>query len=202
MILRNVVVLLGITVLLGCSENVVQPQHTASESAAKTERMVPIKWDYLMQAVVPPNPGPADFIICQIPSPPSPAPMDMPVAKNWTAQGIMTHLGKLDEASSSATFSSCTFGMYEGHPALVGGLDAIMVGANGDALELSGSLTLTMGLGPDGPYPLASYGDFDIIGGSGRFHGASGWMDAVEEVTPDGARGIGLGMVTPPGRLH
>lgn len=202
MILRNIVVLLVLTAALGCTENVVQPQQEANEAAAKTETMVPIHWDYLMQVVMPANPGPGDFIICQIPSPPAPAAIDMPVPRNWAAQGIMTHLGRLDESSSTATFSTCTFDMYEGRPALVGGLAAHMVGANGDALELDGTLTQTLGVGPDGPYPLATYGDFDIVGGSGRFYGADGWVETVEEVTPEGARGRGHGMVTPPGRLH
>lgn len=185
--------LASLSALVGCVGSTVDP---LGDAAGKSDQMVPIEWSYLMEAVVP-----GTVVICEMPSPGGPVPVPFPATWRVT-EGWMSHLGTLSLHESTATFSSCVFGSYKGGPALIGELDATMVGANGDGLELDGVLNLTLSMVGGEPVPGPAYGEWDVVGGTGRFEGATGWIHTVEEADEAGSRGYGAGMFTPPGRLR
>lgn len=161
---------------------------TETIAAASPHTMVPIGWRYHM------SPGPGDDIICTN-SDGSPPFLSFPV--NWIASGSMTHLGITDSEASAAAFSSCVVNIVGGNPVTGDGYGSIhIVGANGDAVDMTGVLTLSF-------VDFTATGDWTISGGTGRFAGASGWIQTFEVPAEDGSgsTGSGSGMITPPGML-
>jgi len=169
------------------------PGNTAAQAvgsmAASATTMVPVTWTYHMVV------GPGDLITCTN-SDGSPPMLAFPI--NWlVASGMMTHLGRLDTQASSAAFSACEVNIAGGYPVSAYGDGTVhLVGANGDAVNISGVLTLSF---TDG----TAVGDWTITGGTGRFSGASGWIKTLEVPAEDGngSVGRGSGMITPPGAL-
>ena len=70
------------------------------------------------------------------------------------------------------------------------------MGANGDAVDMEGVLTVSFA-------DFSATGEWEITGGTGRFTGASGWMNTFEVAAEDGSGsvGSGSGMITRPGSL-
>ncbi|MEJ2678829.1 MAG: hypothetical protein P8174_07120 [Gemmatimonadota bacterium] len=153
--------------------------------------MVPIAWSYQVVAV------PGDMIPCVQPDG-SPVvdetgqPTFIPV--NWAFTGQLSHVGQLDPELSTAAFSTCVGGMDPARGPILSG-DAIvhLAGPQGDAVDLSGTLTLVLAAG----YAEATW---TITGGSGRFADAAGYIETLEYPSADGAgsTGKGSGMVTRP----
>jgi hypothetical protein len=161
-----------------------------SGAAASVDAMVPIKWTYHVTAI-----DDGELLECTLPDG-SPTGIRSPA--NWAvAAGMMSHLGILDTQASYAGFTSCVVNIVGGYP-LTADADAFvhLVGANGDAVDLSGVLTLSF-------VENNATGDWTITGGSGRFTGAHGWLKTLEVPAADGSGsvGSGSGMITPPGAL-
>ena len=147
--------------------------------------MVPIKWDYRMQPAGP------EILWCTAPD----GNPFMPIPVRYAASGRMSHLGELNPFLSRAWFDGCVISFGPAGPTegtAWGGVE--LVGANGDAIALEGSLTLSFASG-------VAVGDWAITGGTGRFDGARGWIETAE--TPaeggSGSAGSGAGLITPPG---
>jgi hypothetical protein len=183
----SVVALLG---LAGCSNEALtgpdgggaaDAQVAKSASAVHAPMQVPIKWTFEVE------PLQAGVLECM------PAGSGFYVPANYSVSGHVSHLGKVDSDASLATFTGCT--LTPGGAS--GELGIALVGANGDAIHLDGVLTLSLADG-------VGYGTYTITGGTGRFEGATGWMQTTETPTPDGSgsAGGGWGMITPPGALH
>ena len=152
----------------------------------KAERMVPIHWAYYMRV--------ASFEMLPCEAPPG---VTMAIPRYWSASGRMTHLGRLNPAQSRAQFNSCVMNFVDGNPvSLVGEAEVWLVGANGDEVALKGTLTRSF---LDG----SCLGEWDIMGGTGRFEGASGWMKTSERPVDNGTGSVGRGSgkITPPGIL-
>lgn len=151
--------------------------------------MVPIAWRYHMTGV------PGDMITCTN-SDGSPPFLGFPV--NWKGTGSMTHLGVMDSQGTKAWFTSCTVDIVGGYPVAASGDGVVhVVGANGDAVDLQGTLTLSFA-------DNNATGDWTITGGTGRFTGAAGWIKTLEVPAADGngSVGSGSGMITAPGALR
>jgi hypothetical protein len=119
------------------------------------------------------------------------------VAPLYAVSGHLTHLGRLDEDASLATIHTCEVIMGSAGPeGVTGAVTAHLVGPQGDAVDLAGTLTLIFAA-------AQSIGDWDIVGGAGRFEGASGYLDTVEHPAEDGigSVGSGSGMITLPGPM-
>jgi hypothetical protein len=156
---------------------------------ARPHTMVPIEWTYHMA------PAPGGEITCSN-SDGSPPFLTFPI--NWKASGMMSHLGTTDSGASAAWFSSCVVNIVGGVPVSGVGYGYVhIVGANGDAIDLAGALTLDF-------TSFEATGDWTITGGTGRFASASGWIQTLEVPAADGSGsdGSGSGMVTPPGMLN
>ena len=181
--------------LVGCDDGAItEPAMTAGLEAqtiamARPHTVVPIEWTYHMA------PAPGGAITCTN-SDGSPPILSFPV--NWAATGMMTHLGRTDSQASYAWFSSCLVNIVGGYPVTgVGYGYTHIVGGNGDAIDFAGALTLDFA-------DFTATGDWTITGGTGRFAGASGWIQTFEVPAADGSGsdGSGSGMVTPPGMLN
>ena len=156
---------------------------------ASANAMVPVTWTYHMVA------APGGTITCSNSDDSQPF-LGFPI--NWAvASGMMTHVGRLDTQASSAAFSTCVVNIEGGYPVSAYGDGTVqLVGANGDAVSLAGVLTLSF-------LDNTALGDWTIVGGTGRFTGASGWIKTSEVPAADGngSVGSGSGMITPPGAL-
>jgi hypothetical protein len=160
-----------------------QAQVVAADHA---QGMVPITWRYHMTA------APGDMLDCSN-SDGSPSFLSFPV--NWKSTGSMTHLGVTDPQATRAWFTSCTVEIVGGYPVSGSGDGFVhVVGANGDAVDIEGTLTLSF-------TENVATGAWTITGGTGRFRGASGWVNTYEVPAEDGSGsvGSGSGMITRPG---
>ena len=179
--------------LAGCHDSSTDPTWGANAQApgvvASRSTMVPVTWTYHIVATA------GELLTCTN-SDGSPPWLAFPI--NWAvASGKMTHLGLLDTEASSAAFSSCVVNVEGGYPVSAYGDGTVqLVGANGDAVSLAGVLTLSF-------LDNTALGDWTIVGGTGRFTGASGWIKTSEVPAADGngSVGSGSGMITPPGAL-
>ncbi len=182
-------------VLVGCSDNGLTnaklPASAGGVSAARASTMVPITWKFHNMG------APGGILVClnSDGSPPSAF-----VPANWRLEGNLTHMGLIDADASSAVFSNCIVNIVAGIPLTVASDGSIrVVGANGDALFLTGVQTLEVAT-------LRATGEWTVTGGTGRFEGASGWLHTSDVPGPDwatafGRVGSGSGMITPPGML-
>ena len=165
-----------------------QAQVIDAARAPGTHGMVPITWRYHMTEM------PGDVIWCTNSDDSSPF-LSFPV--NWKGTGRMTHLGVMDSQATMAWFTSCTVEIVGGYP-VSGSAHGLVhvVGANGDAVDMEGTLTLSFA-------ENVATGEWTITGGTGRFTGASGWMNTREVPSEDGSGSVGggSGMITAPGVL-
>jgi hypothetical protein len=179
--------------LAGCQDGSTGPTWDSSaplQATTSRSTMVPLTWTYHMVAA-------AGGVLTCTNSDGSPPSLAFPI--NWAvASGMMTHLGLLDTEASSAAFSTCVVNIApEGYPISASGDATVhLVGANGDAVDMAGVLTLSFADG-------SAAGDWTITGGTGRFTGAGGWIKTLEVPAADGngSEGSGSGMITPPGIL-
>ena len=146
-----------------------------------TPHMVPIKWEFSVE------PLPNGVLECL------PSGSGVYIPASFSVSGHVSHLGRVDADQSTASFTGCVLGAGT----ISGDGHATLTGANGDAVELDGVLTLSFADG-------AMYGIWTITGGTGRFEGASGWIETTETPAPDGSGsvGSGSGMITSPGTLR
>jgi hypothetical protein len=177
----------------GCSDNTPTDVALAGDSQLSAEPclnrrapvMVPIAWTYHMASV------PGAMLTCTN-SDGSPPFLAVPV--DYVASGFMTDLGRTDPDASTAAFTSCTVQLEGGNPVTGDASgDVRLVGANGDAIEFSGVLTLSFA-------NYSATGRWTITGGSGRFTGATGWIRTYEVPAADGngSDGHGWGMISQP----
>lgn len=163
----------------------VQPQAQVV-AADHAPGMVPITWTYHM------TPIPGDMIVC---TNSDGSPPFLSVAVNYTGTGNLTHMGRMDPDATAAWFTDCVVNIIEDSPVNAsGGIVAHVVGANGDAVNMEGVLTLSFA-------DYSATGEWTITGGTGRFTDASGWLNTYEVASPDGngSVGSGSGMITRPG---
>jgi hypothetical protein len=174
--------------LAGCHDSTTDPASGLGMTASRST-MVPVRWTYHMVAAA------GGVLTCTY-ADGSPSPLAFPI--DWAvASGMMTHLGQLDTEASSAAFSTCVVNVADGYPVSAYGDGTVhLVGANGDAVDLAGVLTLSF-------MDNNAVGDWTITGGTGRFTGAAGWIKTLEVPAADGngSVGSGSGMITPPGVL-
>ena len=165
-------------VLAACDDGGITGQGLTTASRAQPElgqgagphTMVPITWTYHMM------PASDDMITCTNSDGSTPF-LSFPVY--WMATGKMTHLGITDSEASSAWFTACVVNLVDGVPVSADGDGYVhLVGANGDAVDLAGVLSLSF-------VDFTATGDWTITGGSGRFDGASGWIDTFREFHPE-----------------
>lgn len=169
-------------------EDVVLPQAQVV-AASRAEGMVPFTWTYHM------TPISGDPLVCTN-SDGSPPFLAVPV--DYSGTGHASHLGRIDPESTAAWFTSCVVNIVGGIPVTAAGdINVHLVGANGDAVDMEGVLTVSFA-------DFSATGEWTITGGSGRFTGASGWLATFEEAAEDGSGsvGSGSGMITPPGALR
>lgn len=167
--------------------DLVQPQAQVV-AAAPAEGMVPFTWTYHM------TPISANTLVCTN-SDGSPPFLSVPV--DYSGTGRASHLGRIDAEATAASFTSCVVNIVGGIPVTAAGdISLHLVGANGDAVDMEGVLTVSFA-------DFSATGEWTITGGSGRFTGASGWVGTFEVAAEDGSGsvGTGLGMITPPGAL-
>lgn len=186
--------LIGLLLLAGCGESgltapfsadAVRPEMGMAEAPGQ-DIMVPVRWTYAMSAQG------TDILPCPN-SDGSPTWMAIPI--HYAAEGRMTHLGRLDPEASGAVFTECRVNIVGGMPLFAVGTARVeLVGANGDAVFLEGELTLHFA-------DNTATGEWSIVGGTGRFEGADGWMDTTEQPGEggEGSEGSGEGMMTAPG---
>jgi len=168
-------------------EDLVQPQAQVV-AAAPAEGMVPFKWSYHM------TPSSPNTLVCTN-SDGSPPFLTVPV--DYSGTGQASHLGRMDPEATAAWFTSCVVNIVGGIPLTAAGdISLHLVGANGDAVDMVGVLTVSFA-------DFSATGEWTITGGSGRFTGASGWLSTFEVAAEDGSGsvGTGSGMITPPGAL-
>jgi hypothetical protein len=142
--------------------------------------MVPITWTYRVSPIYD-----GSMVAC-------PGGFVFPV--HWSFDARLTHLGRLDRKGSTATFTACAAGEDpQLGPYFAGDAGVHLTGPQGDAVDLEGTLTLLLAAG-------YATGDWDIVGGAGRFAGARGHIDTVEYPEEDGSgsAGSGTGMITRP----
>jgi len=183
----------------GCDHPPLNPMastdgHGVQQSVIETGAtgMVPISWSFRAVA----SEG-SEMIPCLLPDgshfvlPGGP----VLVPGSFTVTGTLSHVGKIEEGASVASIHECwvklnSSGMPE---AVYGPATAHLEGTQGDAIHLNGTLT---------NWILAGYavGEWDIVGGAGRFGGAEGYLDTVEYPAQDGSGsvGSGSGMITRP----
>lgn len=168
--------------------------HEVQQSVIETGAtgMVPISWSFR----VVPSEG-SEMIPCLLPDgepfflPGGPA----SVPGSLTVTGTLSHVGRMEEGPSVGSILDCRVGLNaDGIPeTLFGRATSHLEGAQGDAVEVDGTLTMWI---------LAGYavGEWDIVGGAGRFEGAEGYLDTVEYPAQDGTGsvGSGSGMITRP----
>ena len=191
---RLVLSLIAVALLAGCDGSFTSPL-TPDDPAARWidgQAMVPIDWTFHVTATG------EEWVPCYLPNGDPFVYMGQPVAVSvgYRVEGHASHLGELDPALSSASILDCSVQLTpEGMPMALGGhVTARLVGPQGDAIDLDGTLT---------QYPFAGHavGDWDIVGGEGRFEGASGYIDSIEYPADDasGSVGSGSGWVSRPG---
>lgn len=168
----------------GCDPEAVDPlapqQGVAEASWVDGQKMVPVNWTFAVWAVAAPS------VPCLLPD--GSTMTDVPPM--YAISGHFTHLGQLDEDASSATIHTCEVVMGQvGPEGLTAALTAHLVGPQEDAVDLEGTLTLNFAAGH-------AIGDWDIVGGAGRFEGAGGYLDSVEEPAGDGSGSVGSGAGT------
>jgi hypothetical protein len=149
------------------------------------DRMVPLEWTYHAWAVAAPS------VPCLLPDGST---VINHVAPTYAISGHLSHLGRLDPDASVANILTCNVIMGPAGPeGVTGDVTAHLVGPQGDAVDLAGTLTLVFAAGH-------SVGDWDVMGGAGRFVGAGGHIDTLEAPNPDGtgSLGSGSGMITLP----
>jgi hypothetical protein len=187
MFTRNAMLSLMAVALLagGCdteaTDSLLPPDVIPEASLVEGQKMVPVEWTYHVWAVDPPS------VLCLWGEEAFGA-----VAPLYAVSGHLTHLGRLDEHASSATIHTCEVIMGTSGPeGLTGRITARLVGPQGDAVDLDGSLTLIFAAGH-------AIGHWDIVGGAGRFVEAGGYLDTLEQPVEDGigSVGSGSGMIT------
>lgn len=149
----------------------------AGKKVSSEPTMVPISWTFEAEA------QPGAVIEC------APEGSGFILPANWSMTGIASHMGRLDPVATTTWFSSC----WLGAGTVSGAISTILVGPNGDSLEMEGVLTLSFADG-------TATGEWAIHGGTGRFESATGWMTTIEHPKEDGSgsAGTGHGMITPP----
>ena len=106
-------------------------------------------------------------------------------AGGWM-QGHATHLGKLDRLESPWAHGSCELILDENwNPVMVAisGSHGAWAGANGDQIWWEGSYESYL----DGTFSA----DLDIVGGTGRFEGATGNVKGIGHVDPVTSYAVG-----------
>ena len=172
----------------GPSEPLAPQDWLPQTSWLEGQKMVPLEWTYHVWAVEAPS------VPCLLPGGST---VINHVAPTYAISGHLSHLGRLDETASVATILNCTVILGPvGPEGVTGDITARLVGPQGDAVDLAGTLTLIFAAGH-------AVGDWDVMGGAGRFVGARGHLDTVEEPAPDGngSIGSGSGMITLPSPL-
>ncbi|MGK7311945.1 MAG: hypothetical protein ACN0LA_06855 [Candidatus Longimicrobiales bacterium M2_2A_002] len=188
--------LIVVALLAGCDANFTGPL-TPDDPTARWidgQAMVPIDWTFHVQATG------EEWLTCYLPygDPFVYRGQTVVVSAGYAISGRASHLGELDPELSSASILDCSVQLTpDGMPMALGGhVTARLVGPQGDAIDLDGTLT---------QYPFEGYavGDWDIVGGEGRFAGASGYIDSMEYPATDasGSVGSGSGWVTRPGNV-
>ncbi|MCG6956178.1 MAG: hypothetical protein LJF04_09315 [Gemmatimonadetes bacterium] len=155
-------------------------------AADHTQGMVPFTWTYHM------TPISAEVVVC---TNSDGSPPFLPVPKNYTGTGNISHMGRMDPDATLAWFTDCVVNMVGEIPVTAsGGIVAHLVGANGDAVDMEGVLTVSFA-------DFSATGEWEITGGTGRFTDASGWINTYEVAAEDGSGsvGSGSGMITRPG---
>ena len=115
-------------------------------------------------------------------------------AAGWM-QGHITHLGQLNMPQSPLAHVNCELVFDENwHPlkVVIRGSHGYWTGANGDRLDWAGSYESYL----DGTFS----GDLDIVGGTGRFEGATGNLKGSGYVDPETGYAVstGKGYITIP----
>jgi hypothetical protein len=157
--LMSVIILLAFTFLyLGCNES---PQNIISANADKGG-IVPFKGDINGVAIsIGGGPGPFD-----------------PIKKLNTFSGNASHTGKFNcELKYWIQLTSLSGGVLYG----IEGIDGILTAANGDKIwfeNTSGAWTFRNG-NPFEPGMVDGTIHANVVGGTGRFSGATGYIDAV-----------------------
>lgn len=184
-------------VLAGCESDAGNPLapgdpalHVVQVEAAQL--MVPIEWSFHARAIG------TEMIPCLLPDGQTlefPPGNPIYVSVLFAITGNVSHLGRIDEDASVARIHECHVGLTAtGMPESLGGpVSGRLVGPQGDEIELAGTLTQLLFAG-------YAVGEWDIVGGEGRFAGARGYIDTIEYPATDGSgsEGTGSGMVTRP----
>jgi hypothetical protein len=196
---KAVLSLVGAVFLLAsCDQEATNPlAPSEGPSAEKTlvdmrsQGMVPISWSFKVSATG------DSWVPCYLPNgePFVFGGEPVYVGGTYSVEGTLSHVGRLREPESLATIHACQVGLdATGMPETISGpVTAHLAGPQGDAIELEGTLT---------NWIFAGYarGDWDIVGGAGRFHSANGYLDTVEHPAQDGSGSVGKGsgMITAP----
>ena len=176
---------IGALLLAGCDStapDLLAPQGPDARQQ-DGELMVPIDWTFHVWATAAPT------VPCLAPD----GSVAGAVPPIYAVSGTLTHVGRLDEEASSATIHDCVLSSGPAGPQVSGSITAHLVGYQGDAVDLDGTLTLILAAG-------YAAGDWDIVGGEGRFAGATGFIDSTEYPAADGSGsvGSGAGMISQP----
>jgi hypothetical protein len=137
---------------VGCSSDLMTgPEEPLPALAKNTVKMVPLKGSYTWEVV--PSPDPTQCF--------------MHTVLQGSGQG--THVGHFDIQQSHCFAyppSLPTLETVDGH--------ATITAANGDQLEFTYEGDFTHLFGPEGPIAVHIEGEIEVVGGTGRFEGATG----------------------------
>lgn len=176
---------IGALLLAGCDANAPELLSPQGPDARwqDGQKMVPIEWTFHVWATAEPT------VPCLAPD----GSVAGAVPPTYAVSGRLTHMGRLDEEASAATIHDCAMTMGEGGPEVSGSITAHLVGPQDDAVDLAGTLTLMLAAG-------YAAGDWDVVGGEGRFAGATGYIESTEYPAADGSgsAGSGAGMISQP----
>jgi hypothetical protein len=117
-------------------------------------------------------------------------PCDLPgftIPPGGWMRGHATHLGKFNVQESTWEHGSCNVYMNEGK-LIITGSEGILAGANGDQIWWKGDYEVFF----TGAYST----DLDIVGGTGRFEGATGNVKGYSDGSGAYGSGYGEGWIT------
>lgn len=170
--------LVGILFTFSCSTETVEQleSSTDSEFFMKNSNPKARPISATLSNIPDPNQDPATLVSC------APEGSGAFLTRNIIS-GNMTHLGKLrpGNADGTGTFGnpvSCSFN--ESFTEIASVYEVNYVAANGDEVRTVENVTIIFNLDDDPTYATGTFeGTIEIVGGSGRFDGATGQMEFV-----------------------